>query len=76
LNIKVKILIIQQFPSQADFARTVGIAEATLSRIVREKRLPTAEQRRKIAAALKASENEIFAQNVNRETAGNGGHAK
>ncbi len=61
MNVTLKVLILDRFSRQADFAEAVGINESRVSRIVRKRVSPTLEERRKISDALNVPENKLFA---------------
>ncbi|HOD36811.1 MAG TPA: helix-turn-helix transcriptional regulator [Syntrophales bacterium] len=60
VNRKLKARIIETHGSQWEFAREVGIHEADVSRVLRGRKVLTAEQRRKWAKLLTCDEKEIF----------------
>jgi transcriptional regulator with XRE-family HTH domain len=58
--VKLKVQIAQSGKRQYEVARLAGLNETELSQIVRERRPPTPEERRRIAAALAVAEPELF----------------
>ncbi len=65
MNLVLKIAILQKYPCQSDFARAAGLHETVLSQFIRGRRIPTREQRKKIAGILAVPESELFT-NTNR----------
>jgi transcriptional regulator with XRE-family HTH domain len=55
MNLPLKIALIQAGKRQFELALQTGIGESTVSRIVNSYRIPTAEEKRKIARALGCS---------------------
>ncbi len=60
MNAKLKLQISQSGKRQYEVARLAGLNETELSQIVRERRSPTPEERRRIAAALAVAEPDLF----------------
>jgi transcriptional regulator with XRE-family HTH domain len=60
MNVKLKVVILERFSRQADFAEAAGIDESRISRIIRERVSPTPTQRKKISEALNIPENDLF----------------
>jgi transcriptional regulator with XRE-family HTH domain len=60
MNAKLKLQITQSGKRQYEVARLAGLNETEFSQIVRERRPATAEERRRIAAALAVAEPELF----------------
>jgi hypothetical protein len=52
MDIEFKIALIRQFGNQSNAAESLRIDEPTLSKIVRGRRSPTAEQRKRLKKAL------------------------
>jgi transcriptional regulator with XRE-family HTH domain len=59
-NAKLKEYLARTGRRQYQIAREVGLTENELSRIVRGRRSPTADERRRLALALGVAEPEIF----------------
>lgn len=62
MNRKLKAKIIENFGSQFEFSRAMGIHECDVSRIVRNRRELSIEDRRKWASVLKTKPNKIFGE--------------
>jgi transcriptional regulator with XRE-family HTH domain len=62
MNIKLKIKIIEQFKTQADFAAEIGENESIVSRTIRGRRKLSAERQRAWADALHCDLEEIFGE--------------
>jgi transcriptional regulator with XRE-family HTH domain len=60
MNEKLKLYLSQTGRRQYQIAREVGLTENELSRIVRGRRSPTADERRRLAIALGVAEPELF----------------
>jgi transcriptional regulator with XRE-family HTH domain len=60
MNAKLKLQISQSGKRQYEVARLAGLNETELSQIVRERRSPTPEERRRIAAVLAVDEPDLF----------------
>lgn len=60
MNVVLKMAILQNYPCQSDFAQALGFSDGVLSRIVRDRRLPTKEQKEKISQALRIPANKLF----------------
>jgi hypothetical protein len=60
MNLSLKFKILEKFPSQADFAQSVGEHESLVSRIIRGRRTLDPERQREWAKALKSSVKELF----------------
>jgi transcriptional regulator with XRE-family HTH domain len=60
MNAKLKTCLAQTGRRQYQIAREVGLTENDLSRIVRERRSATADERRRIAFVLGVAEPELF----------------
>jgi transcriptional regulator with XRE-family HTH domain len=60
MNSKLKLQITQSGKRQYQVARLAGLNETELSQIVRERRSPTPEERRRIAAVLAVAEPDLF----------------
>jgi ribosome-binding protein aMBF1 (putative translation factor) len=64
MNLVLKIAILQKFSAQADFAKQIDLNETVLSRIVRERRVATPEQQKKMSRILEIPEEELFPSKV------------
>lgn len=60
MNLRLKLAILQRFSSQGNFAQAAGMGDVIVSRIVRERILPTPQQRKKIAEVLEEPEDKLF----------------
>ena len=60
MNKQLKVKIISQYGTQADFALAVGDDEALVSRVVRERRTLTPEKEEKWAGSLGCKTEDIF----------------
>ena len=60
MNAKLKLQISQSGKRQYEVARLAGLNETELSQIVRERRSPTPDERRRIAAVLAVDEPDLF----------------
>lgn len=63
MNLKLRGLILSQYPTQADFAKVIGVSETILSRIIKGRREATPQQKRTMAEILGRIEDELFPQN-------------
>lgn len=61
MNMALKVAIIQRGHTQREVARRAGLSELRLSQLVTGRFLPTAEERRAIAKALRCRQSELFA---------------
>lgn len=65
MNLKLKIKIIENFGTQADFAQEIKEDETLVSRVVRGRRTLPEEKQAQWAKALNTDRNELFGgQNV------------
>ena len=62
MNLQLKIKILENYPSQADFAQVVNADESTVSRIIRGRRTLDLDKQLIWAAALKSTPRELFGQ--------------
>ncbi len=60
MNAKLKLEIAQSGKRQYEIARKAGLNETELSRIVRGRRLPTADERQRLASVLSVAEVDLF----------------
>ena len=60
MNINLKVAILKKFPTQADFAKQIGISETLLSRYIKERREVKPEIKRNMATELGVDVGEIF----------------
>ena len=60
MNDKLKAYLAQTGRRQYQIAREAGLTENELSRIVRGRRSPTPDERRRLAVALGVAEPDIF----------------
>jgi transcriptional regulator with XRE-family HTH domain len=60
MNDKLKTYLAQTGRRQYQIAREAGLTENELSRIVRGRRSPTPDERRRLAVALGVAEPDIF----------------
>ena len=60
MNKKLKLKIIEQFGSQAEFSTAVDEDESTISRIINGRRTLSAERQETWACVLKCKVNDIF----------------
>ncbi len=60
MNVKLKVLIAHSGKRQYEVARLAGLNETELSRIIRERRAPTPEERQRLAAVLAVAEPDLF----------------
>jgi transcriptional regulator with XRE-family HTH domain len=60
MNAKLKIFLAQTGRRQYQIAREAGLSENELSRIVRGRRSPTPDERKKLALVLGVAEPELF----------------
>jgi transcriptional regulator with XRE-family HTH domain len=60
MNAKLKILLTRTGRRQYQIAREAGLSENELSRIVRGRRSPTPDERKKLALVLGVAEPELF----------------
>ena len=60
MNIRLKLKIIEQFRTQADFAMEIGGNESLVSRVIRGRRVLPAEKKEQWAKVLKCESREIF----------------
>jgi len=63
INKSLRLKIIERFGTQADFAQTMGVDEALVSRVVRRRRTLQEPERARWAKALKCKPSEIFQSN-------------
>jgi plasmid maintenance system antidote protein VapI len=59
MNRKLKLRIVEQFGSQADFAQKAEVDESTVSRIIRGRRKLSADEKSRWAQLLKIGQ-EVF----------------
>ena len=62
-NRKLKARIIEQFGSQTDFARLLGLSEDRLSKIIHGRITPNDAERQQISRRLGVKQVELFPQN-------------
>jgi ribosome-binding protein aMBF1 (putative translation factor) len=62
MNKRLKAKIYEVFGTQADFAQAMKEDESIVSRIVRGRRRPDDEQRKKWAAALDCKPEQLFSE--------------
>ena len=60
MNIKLKLKILENYPSQVAFARDIGINDTELSKLIRGWRDPKPELREIMAEKLMCKPDEIF----------------
>ncbi len=60
MNLQLKLALLESGEPAYRVAARAALGESTLSRIVRGRRLPTAEEMRRIARALHVPEGRIF----------------
>jgi len=60
MNLRLKVEILKQYPTQCDLARDLKVSESLLSKIVRGRHEPSPELRRALAQKLRVSEGELF----------------
>jgi transcriptional regulator with XRE-family HTH domain len=60
MNLRLKVEILRQYPTQCDLARDLKVSESLLSKIVRGRHVPSPELRRALAQKLRVSEGELF----------------
>lgn len=60
MNLSLKLAILEKFPSQADFAQSIGEHESLVSRIIRGRRQLDPEKQREWAKALNSTPGELF----------------
>ena len=60
MNAKLKLCLSQTGRRQYQIAREIGLTENELSRIVRGRRLATADERRRLSIVLGVAEPELF----------------
>ena len=63
MNLKLRGRILSQYPTQADFAKVIGVSETILSRIIKGRREATPQQKKAMAEILGLIEDELFPQN-------------
>lgn len=63
-SVELKVAIVRSGLHQYDLAARVGISETRLSRIVRGRLDPTADERQRLAAVLRTSEDRLFIPDV------------
>jgi hypothetical protein len=63
MNIKMKMLIIEKFGSQANFSMIVNEDESAISRVIWGRRLLNIEQQKKWAKFLGCKPEELFPSN-------------
>jgi transcriptional regulator with XRE-family HTH domain len=60
MNAKLKLCLTKTGRRQYQIAREIGLTENELSRIVRGRRTPTADERRRLSLVLGVAEPELF----------------
>ena len=60
MNLNLKTMILKKYGYQWQFAKEVKADESLISKIIREHRPPTAEQKREFAKALGCRIKDIF----------------
>ena len=60
MNLKLRAKILEKFGSQAEFSMAVKEDESTISRIIRNRRKPSEEQKIRWANIIGCKHNEIF----------------
>lgn len=60
MNLNLKLAILKKYPFQADFAKRIGISETILSRIIKERREPSAQLKEAMAFELGVNLDELF----------------
>jgi len=60
MNKVLRVKIVEKVDTQERLSRRTGIDEAIISKIVREVRQPTIEQKRKISKALDTPQKELW----------------
>lgn len=60
INVALKMLILETFASQSDFAEKVGIPESKISRFIRNRDIPTDKEANLIAQGLGVKPSAIF----------------
>ena len=60
LQSRLKLLLLERRQPQYEFAVQAGLSESQFSRIIRGRRVPTPEERARIARALGVAEQELF----------------
>jgi DNA-binding XRE family transcriptional regulator len=60
MNLKLKAKIVEKYCTQGDFAKEVGISEAFISRIVRQRVTPKEDTKEKIARGLNCKTQDLF----------------
>ena len=60
MNRSLKLKIVEKFGNQADFSMAVGVAESTISRVVRERRILKEDEQDRWARVLRCRREDIF----------------
>ena len=60
MSTKLKLEIVRSGKRQYEIAHRAGLNETELSRIIRGRRLPTPEERQRLATALDLAERDLF----------------
>lgn len=60
MNVALKIKIFEMFGTQGDFARSIGMSEHRLSRIINNREAPTIKEIKKITKKLNVEAEDLF----------------